>query len=297
MESVITSYTNPDLDGVACAIVLAAVDTGQWTPRVAGEMDEETKVVLNSLGLAHPQGVSNWDAVGDIWLVDTHHPAQLPAGLPTNRVTRITDHHVGGTPSAFPNAQIQNEVVGAAATLVFERCGSELSPLHALLLQCAIISNTLGFRAPATCPRDHRAFKALKGLQPLSEALRHDMRAARRVVLKLDTPRLVRSDIKRFETRKGVIVVGQVEAEGAMDVIKRHDLGAALRCLADAEGAFVAVMNIVDTERSQSAIVTTVAAITTALSTALGVPVNDAGIIVVDRLLQRKSDVVPFLPV
>ena len=156
MRAVVCSYINPDLDGVACSIAVEILERPKWSACVLGALDAETSLVLHDLGFTFPPSVNGWDAVDEIWLVDTHHASQLPPDLPESRVTRITDHHPGGNPSRYANADIQNEHVGAAATLVAERfLESKVTiPVDvAMLLQAAIVSNcpipcSIGCRRP-----------------------------------------------------------------------------------------------------------------------------------------------------
>jgi inorganic pyrophosphatase/exopolyphosphatase len=295
MKSVITSYVNPDLDGVACAIVLAATEEGGWIPRMSGHLDEETRHVLAALTLEEPEAVTSWSDVARVWLVDTHHPAQLPQELPFDRVLHVTDHHTGGEPAAFPNADIHNESVGAAATLVAEQAMHKVSPQHAILLQCAILSNTLEFRAPATSTRDRIAFDALHERHPVESALRAGMRAMRNAVLRLATAELLQRDVKRFPTPAGVVAVSQIEAEGALGLLDRDDLARTLRDLVTNTDAVAAVLNVVDPSAARSAILTTWPFLTNALAAALGTRVRGDGALLVERVLQRKTDIVPTL--
>lgn len=297
-ESIVTSYANPDLDGVACAIAISQLEPGGWQARVTGRIDEETRMVLQALGLVEPPSLEDWSNVGNIWLVDTHHRRQLAKGLPNLRVSRITDHHTGGDPQWFSNAQIQNEPVGAAATLVAERYlrDPELLPgALAVLLQCAIASNTLDFKAPATSQRDREVSDALSAIQPLTIELRLAMNAARRGILELATTLLVRRDIKAFSTTQGLVVVGQLEAPGALDLLLRSDLVGALHDLATTEGASSVVLNLVDTALGHSALVVTNEVVERMLLSGLGIDASSSGVIRAPRILQRKTDVVPFL--
>src|SRR5215813_980445 len=98
MRAVVCSYIDPDLDGVACSIALEILEHPKWSAGILGTIDTETSIVLHDLGFTCPPPIDKWDAVDEIWLVDTHHPSQLPPDLPESRVTRITDHHPGGDP-------------------------------------------------------------------------------------------------------------------------------------------------------------------------------------------------------
>lgn len=298
MNDIVIPYVNPDLDGVACAIAVAALELSSWNARLMGDVDAETAVVLEHLQLLAPARVHDWSEVRSIWLVDTHHVRQLPAELPRERVTRITDHHPGGDSEAFPNAVIQNESVGAAATLIaekyFERGGSIPLSIN-VLLQAAILSNTLGFRAGATADRDHRAFAKLSSFDPLPPSLIARMETARRGILGLGTTAIVERDYKLFETPRGLVLISQVEAPGALELLERDDLAAALRGIGTAKDAHASILNLVDTQANASAIVASSLELLGMLAGTLGSNVDSEGVLRVERLLQRKTDIVPHV--
>ena len=89
MASIVLPYVSPDLDGVACAIAIAGWKGAPWAACAIGNFDEETRVVLACLGLNLPQLPPDWVNVERIWLVDTHHPFQLPASLPYARIRKL----------------------------------------------------------------------------------------------------------------------------------------------------------------------------------------------------------------
>lgn len=79
--NIVTSYINPDTDGIACSIAVAkmlAMEGEQWFPAVLGSIGDETQFVLQQLGVAEPRILSSVANVNKIALVDTHHRAQLP---------------------------------------------------------------------------------------------------------------------------------------------------------------------------------------------------------------------------
>jgi manganese-dependent inorganic pyrophosphatase len=295
---VVCSYINPDLDGVACSIAAEILEHPKWSACVLGALDAETSLVLHDLGFTFPPSVNGWDAVDEIWLVDTHHASQLPPDLPESRVTRITDHHSGGNPSRYANADIQNENVGAAATLVAERFldSNVTIPVDvAMLLQAAIVSNSLNFRAPATSPRDRNAYANLRNIKPLPDTMFDRMQEARRATLHGETRSILRADTKRFETDYGSVIVSQLEAAGALELLGRMDLKASLEELAEAADCASAILNVVDTALGCSAVLATDSRIANRVSEGLHQSQDGDGVIRTERLLQRKSDIVPHI--
>jgi manganese-dependent inorganic pyrophosphatase len=298
MQAVVFSYINPDLDGVACSIALEVLERPKWNARRLGITDAETSIVLQALGYAVPPAVEPWNAVDEIWLVDTHHPNQLPPDFPEARVTRITDHHPGGDANRYPNADIQNEPVGAAATLIterFEEFNVSIPADLARLLQAAIVSNTLDFRAPATSSRDHAAYERLRSIKAADRVLFEQMQHARRAALTGETRLILRIDAKKFDTAYGAVIVSQLEAPGALELLERADLVESLREIAAATSCASAIVNLVDTGLCESAVLATDVNIVPVLSAGLHQPPNTDGTIRANRLLQRKTDIVPYI--
>jgi manganese-dependent inorganic pyrophosphatase len=298
MPAIVCSYINPDLDGIACSIALEFLGRPQWSARLLGAIDAETSVVLQDLGFTPPPAVDTWGDIDEIWLVDTHHPFQLPPDLPESRVTRITDHHPGGDPRRYPNADIQNESVGAAATLVserFEDMKAAIPPNLAMLLQAAIISNTLNFLAPATCHRDRNVYERLQSIKHVPDNLFDRMQQARTAVLRGETRSILRTDTKIFETECGPVIVSQLEAPGALELLARSDLTDSLEEMAASAKCSSAVVNLVDTVLGKSAVVATDSRITLRIAAGIQQSPGGDGVIRIDRLLQRKTDIIPYI--
>ena len=119
----VMSYINPDTDGIACTIAMAkllSLKNENWIPVVFGSIGRETLFVLNSLEISIPSTDILLDEVEKIVLVDTHHKSQLPIDFPYDKVVSIIDHHPNGDEDLFPIADILNQKIGAAASLVAE---------------------------------------------------------------------------------------------------------------------------------------------------------------------------------
>lgn len=261
--TVVTSYTNPDLDGVACALVYVRYLDTTATVAFAGALNVETSVVLSELGIDAPPKLDDVPALAAVILVDTHHVRQLPDGVRADWVRLIIDHHADGESAAFPNATVQNERVGAAATLIAERIiegGVDVEPAYGALLACAITSNTLNFRAPSTVGRDREAHAWLsdrvRGRADLA-ALAALMSTARVGSLEVETLTVLLRDTKRFETPSGMLVISQVEAEGAGAIAEAQDLLGAMDELGKATVAELVLVSLVDLRTNETTLIST----------------------------------------
>lgn len=221
---VVTAKQSPDLDGVACTVAHAELLRAMGTPAVgvvAGQPDAEARYVLNHLGLVPPSRPPG--NVDGVVLVDMSALPGLPDFVDPAAVVEVIDHRLHGDPSrSFPNAKVQVEMVGAAATLVFERFqhqGISPSPNSALLLQVAIHSNTQQLRGGVTTPRDLAAASALAESDPMPAGFVEAQFRARGVEILDDLPAAIRRETKTFDHPVGTFWVAQLECPGALDLV------------------------------------------------------------------------------
>jgi manganese-dependent inorganic pyrophosphatase len=225
--------------------------------RFAGVLNAETRALLAATGVPEPTLVDEDPATEDIALVDTHHPNQLPAWVDHARVRVVIDHHPDGDASAFPRAAIQNELVGAACTLVAERfhaAGLTPSPACTLLLLGGIVSNTLGFAAPSTCERDRVMYAWLEQTGVMEPDILAAMRVARDEALSAPTTALLDADVKIVVAQGERIALSQLEASGCSSIADRPDFWSAADEVRRARRAAHIVVNLVDLQVGASRI-------------------------------------------
>jgi manganese-dependent inorganic pyrophosphatase len=293
----ITPYQNPDLDGVASAIGYALLETASgksgFEAAYWGAMNSQTKFVLDYFGI---QRIEPLLGIPSGWfvLVDTHHVNQLPDGFPCEQVIEIVDHHPGGDPAAFPNARIQNEEVGAAATLIAEKyfeLGMIIPPETAGMLACAILSNTIRFAASSTTERDRKAFACLKSHVALSEALVEGLFAASFPIEAKSSIECIREDIKIFTFGQVRVGLSQLEAIGIEGLFARSDFEQAMQEVKGEKSLDHLIFNGIDVMQKKS-LVKFDAAVTAALFSRVWAMEMDGTFIRLDRIILRKSDLV-----
>lgn len=302
MRRVVTSYVNPDTDGVACALAYAALrarDDVGWTAAFVGRLNAETLAALDVLQLPPPPIVESLTDAEEIAIVDTHHLAQVAkAGVRPEIVVEIIDHHTNGDPTAFPRAQIDNQRVGAASTLLIERGLAQLPVPLLHLLAAGIVSNTLNFEAPSTTLRDRDAFASVVAVEPLPDGLVAAMEEARSQFLCQPSYDVIAQDVKVFETPTGSLVLSQVEAPGAASLVERSDFEGAASALCRDFRTRSCVINLADTQVGASRVWASSAEL---LRTIPGVapldqPTTEGPVTAwAERLLLRKTDLVPYL--
>jgi manganese-dependent inorganic pyrophosphatase len=171
----ITCYVNPDLDGVACVLAYAEflsksgknVVTG-----IIGEPHDEVKYLLQRFSIQYPAAILNADDYDEVMLVDSSELNGLEGKVAPEKAIEIIDHRKGHEADKFPQAKVQIELVGAAATLIAEKFINNhiaISQQSAILLCGAIISNTLNFKGSVTTERDKQAVVWLNTTAQLPE--------------------------------------------------------------------------------------------------------------------------------
>ena len=221
---IITSNDRPDLDGTACAVAYAELLARTGTaalPVLPGQLDAEARYVLGHLGLrAHSIVPPSFNAVV---LVDVSALPGLPSFVDPDAVREVIDHRFHGAPgSVFPNATVQVEAVGAAATLILERfvqAGVVPTENSAVLLQAGIQSNTQCLKGSVTTQRDLDAVACLRGLHPLPEGLLAGQFRARREEILADLDAALLRETKTFDHPAGSFIVSQLECPGARSLV------------------------------------------------------------------------------
>lgn len=225
----VTTYTNPDTDGICSAFAyayLAKTKGKTFLPVYFGNLDKETNYVLQHFNVAFPKQVTTAKEFNEIVIVDTHHTAQLSKEIPLDRVVEIIDHHPSGNPESFPKAKIQNDEIGAACTIIAEKMKTEnIIPDEATagLISLAIISNTLNFTAPSTSQRDKDSLQWLSQFVKISDDVIKQMFEARSDVSEVSSQQIIEGSLKEFNWGKTKIGIAQVEMTDIKTIIERPD--------------------------------------------------------------------------
>jgi len=295
----VLSYINPDTDGIACSIAMAKLlssENEKWVPGFFGAIGEETLFVLDSLEIPIPEGDISLNEAEKIVLVDTHHKAQLPEEFPYSKVVAVIDHHPNGNDELFPAADIKNQKVGAAASLVaelyLERGIDDKSVLK--LLAYAILSNTLNFCAPSSSEFDQNIFRRISDIVPIDEALTDKMFEHRSLVLKKDIYVALCTDFKVFETQKGKVGISQIEAYNLERLVDISECADALQRIAAEKKLDFCLFNGVDIKLKKSIVITGNKQSQELLCTLFQLK-ECREFQIFDRILLRKTDFIPKL--
>ena len=160
-DILITSYTNPDLDGFACSFAYAEFLNKSGKPSKAAIFGSPHREAFSVIYKYKIPELTNAEKIianyNKIIIVDASDPNGLSNRIQLEQVIGIIDHRKNTQANLFPNAKKQIELVGAAATLIAEKYYNskiDISLESASLLFCAIVSNTINFQASVTTQRD-----------------------------------------------------------------------------------------------------------------------------------------------
>ena len=301
----VTPKINPDLDGVACALAHAdfLMQNGKNAQAVIfGSAQSEVNYFIDQHEIVIPTRPD--ESTGD-WtqfvLVDASSMKGMPKPVIPELVIEIIDHRTSCEPEKeFPNAQIQIELVGAAATLVTGRfMEAELAPLqdHALLLYGAIHHNSLNFLSTNTHERDHAAVEFLEKLYGFDRSIVEEMfRYATDSIIR-EPYKAIEDDGKEFG--KGYTIGAyQLIVWGDEILHKKRELEDSVRRISIENGEQWAILNIIDVAQSVGFLYVTHADQYAIIEQALGVTINNGWTLLKPALLRKQimplfSSVIP----
>lgn len=213
----ITAKINPDLDGVACAYSYSRLLCAHGANAIGGifgQMHAEAKYLVDRFIVKDVI----YDPAVDFdkfILVDASDMAGMPSIIRTEDVIEVIDHReVHRAHDLFPNAKIQIERVGSAATLIVEKYRMQKCPIDfssGVLLFGAIYSNTLSFKASVTTSRDQSAVDWLQSQVEIPKYLIEDMFEAKTRSISLNLADAIGIDAKQFDIGEKKIGIAQLE--------------------------------------------------------------------------------------
>ena len=221
MTVCVVGHSSPDTDSVTSAIAYAALLNAQGTDAKAcmqssaGDLNPESKLVLDKFGLAAPEEIT--DASGkQLALVDFSDIAQGPANLGDAEVVAIVDHHKIGDVTTNNPILFRAEPVGCTGTVLnkmFKDAGVAIPKDVAGGMLAAILSDTVNFKSPTCTDEDKAAVADLKTVAGVSDTdeLFMDMLKAKSAVEGVPAKDLLFRDYKDFDMKGNKVGVGQLE--------------------------------------------------------------------------------------
>lgn len=254
----VIGHKNPDTDSVCSAIAYAdfknKVEDDDHVAARAGELNEETKFVLDYFGVKVPQLLTSV-AGKKVILVDHFESGQVLEGIKEAEIFEVVDHHrIGDLETAKP-ILYHAEPIGSTATIIAEFYfyhRLKLSKPIAGILLASILSDTVAFKSSTCTEKDKRAAKKLAKLVGVKDIVGFgiEIKKAKASLKGLTAEQVLMSDYKDFNFPKGSVGIGQVEVMDVSEAetMRRGILSAMEKLHKEKGNKLVALMvtNIID---------------------------------------------------
>ncbi|MDA0164515.1 putative manganese-dependent inorganic diphosphatase [Solirubrobacter ginsenosidimutans] len=230
-----------------------------------------------------------------VLLVDHAEQAQSVIGVEQAEIVEILDHHHIGSIETTVPVRATFDPVGSTATLVIERFrqnGLEPSRSTAILLLCAIMSDTVILNSPTTTERDRTVVEYLQrvlALDPIE--LGREMFTATSNLAGVSADAIVARDAKEYEVSSGqTIAIAQVETVGQGLDDRREELQEAMRQAREKRGHALYALMVTDILAKDTDLY--VSGDAGPLEAAFGTEAHD-GVIPLPGVMSRKKQVAP----
>ncbi len=220
-------HLNPDTDSIVSAIAAAQLYGG--VAARTGRINKESRYLLEKSHVPSPVLIQNF-AGKEIGLVDCNQTTQAQAGLKSENITMIIDHHaLADAPFIFVRPiMITIKPWGSTATIIADMFLQDKRPITkelATLLLGAIISDTLALRSPTTTDKDRELAGILQktaGIDDL-QAFANEMFAAKSNIDSLSAEQILLADYKIFNIKGVKIGIAVTETVSPEKIIEQKE--------------------------------------------------------------------------
>jgi manganese-dependent inorganic pyrophosphatase len=296
----IIGHKNPDTDSVCSAIAYAdflAKQNEEVKAYALGELNKETKFVLEKFGVDAPEIVSTLPSGEEVILVDHNEQGQAIDNLAELELKEVIDHHKVDLQTETP-ISICIKPLGSTCSIIAEKYFADIVELDekiAGILLAGIISDTLFFRSPTTTERDRDLAKKLNELAQVEdlEKFSLEMFNAKSDLGDMAVEDLIKLDYKTFDLKDGKYGIGVMETTNIDYGLKRkEEIFAKLAEIKERDGLQAVYFTIVDilNEKSYTLYSDEEAK---KLFEKLFKAEDQEGILFVDKLVSRKKQIVP----
>lgn len=255
MEVLIFGHKNPDTDSICSSLVHEILDKKNgWNNTKAvrlGNVNKETKYVLNYLGIEAPELIEKLEEGQDVILVDHNAFNQSAEGIEKAKIWAVTDHHMIKNFETSEPIDYLAKPYGCTCTILFEefkRLGHKIDKKEAVLMLSAIISDTLLLKSPTTTDYDRKAVEELQKIAEIDiEKYGLEMLKAGTDLSEFTAEELINIDSKKLETNGLNFQVAQVNTVAIEDVLKNQkEIEEAIQKFIDANNIDLFMLVITD---------------------------------------------------
>ncbi|MFW5705245.1 MAG: manganese-dependent inorganic pyrophosphatase [Nanoarchaeota archaeon] len=218
MTKYIIPHKNPDTDAICASIMLQKLLKARGTQAIPirlGELNNETKFILEKLNIETPKLKTEFENGTKLYLVDHNEAQQSIENLNECQILGIYDHHKFKLETSTP-LEIRAEPLGSTNSIlakIFFEQNIELSQKDAKILISAILSDTLLFNAPTTTKEDKEIVEKLNKIAQIENldnwAL--EMFNAKSNLGNMDIEKVIKLDYKEFNFKGKKLGIGIME--------------------------------------------------------------------------------------
>ena len=296
----VIGHKSPDTDSVVSAIAYAEYlrSVGyDADPAIAGQVNPETKFVLEKFSYPVPQVLKNAADLALV-LVDHNEKSQMVDGNDQSRIIEVIDHHKinfqWGEPIIF-----STQPLGSTATIVSQRLLAvgdfKVTANLAGILLSAILSDTVVFKSPTCTPIDQQVAQQLAAVAGITDlqVFGIEVKKQKASIKALDATQVIHSDFKEFEAGGKKFAIGQIEVVDLAEAdARRAELLAELDSETKTAGYAFAILMATDIMNEGSELL--VAGDTAVIEKAFNVKLEN-GSTYIKGMMSRKKDALPPL--
>jgi len=298
-------HTSPDTDATCSALIwswyLNEHTSQDAQARVLGELNTETRFVLNHWGVAAPKLLETLEDGAQVVIVDTNNPQELPENINKADVMQIIDHHklVGGLSTSGP-VDITMRPLACTATVLYDLMGDKVATLPkeiaGLILSC-ILSDTLEFRSPTTTPYDKDVAEKLAAQLGVDmNAYANQMFAAKSDVSEFSDKGLITLDSKKYDVGDKNFRVSVLETTTPHTILERKEgiIAAITDCIAEENDVDEVLLFVIDILNEEATVLTYNEVTKHVIEASFGVTV-EGDTEVLPGIVSRKKQILPSL--
>jgi len=298
-------HTSPDTDATCSALIwswyLNEHTSQDAQARVLGELNTETRFVLNHWGVAAPKLLETLEDGAQVVIVDTNNPQELPENINKADVMQIIDHHklVGGLSTSGP-VDITMRPLACTATVLYDLMGDKVATLPkeiaGLILSC-ILSDTLEFRSPTTTPHDKDVAEKLAAQLGVDmNAYANQMFAAKSDVSEFSDKGLITLDSKKYDVGDKNFRVSVLETTTPHTILERKEgiIAAITDCIAEENDVDEVLLFVIDILNEEATVLTYNEVTKHVIEASFGVTV-EGDTEVLPGIVSRKKQILPSL--
>ena len=298
-ETLIFGHKNPDTDSITSSLVMENLEKKLGNVNVKavrlGNVNKETKYVLNFLGLEAPELISSIDDNQEVILVDHNESSQSVDNINNANVLKVVDHHAINFATTSP-LYYRAEPVGCTATVLYKMYKEndiEIDKKIATLMLSAIASDTLILKSPTTTEFDKKAVKKLEEISGLNiDVYGTDMLKAGTDISEYTPEEIINIDCKLFEKGNKKFKIAQINTADLDSIFKNQTyFEKAIAKNIEKENLDLYVFAATDIINSNSKIIS-LGNDTPVIEKAFGVPV-DNNTAILENVVSRKKQILP----